>query len=83
MKCVWLVKGATGQYSDHREWVVAAHTTIEGAWQHAELAQACVAGASDWTIEKRDGFVNPHDGQCTIDYNGVFYSIEMVEVIND
>lgn len=80
---VWLVVGETGEYSDHRSWIVRGYRTEEEAVAHKDACQA----ASDYLKRKypgrsqeaeREG--NPHDIQFYCDYNGTDYSVEMVEV---
>jgi hypothetical protein len=40
MKTVYIVSGQTGEYSDHREWLVAAYLDESKAMTHVELANA-------------------------------------------
>ena len=79
-KEIWLVKGYTGEYSDARDWTVFGYTTEAEANKHRDAAQAAVLGSEEWDYEKRSRFKNPHDPQCTIDYTGATYRVEMVEV---
>lgn len=79
MTKIWIVEGSTGEYSDRRDWPVAAYKHETDALRHAQLAQR--AADEIEAIKKRDDvdwyahepIPNPYDDGMTIDYNGVFY----------
>lgn len=75
-KEIWLVRGSTGEYSDHCEWLVMAYPSEVEAQKHADAAQAFMAGKTS----PRFPTDNPYDPQCQCYYTGTDYAVEMVEV---
>jgi hypothetical protein len=85
---VYLVKGGTGEYEDHREWVAGAFKTRDGA-------DRCVQAFINWMAlntsefssyngsqlrKLSDAFVKQFGMHIDIDYNGVVWSIEWREL---
>ena len=78
---IWIVEGSTGEYSDHREWILCAFTTEAAA--NALVLQASARArelqqkypASYWfSWDNDDGKErNEFDPQMEIDYTGVNY----------
>lgn len=54
MKSVWVVIGETGEYSDRREWCVAAFGNEEAAEAFAKLCRE--EGGRAWEHYKRNGY---------------------------
>jgi len=79
---VFLVVGATGQYSDHTEWNVAAYPTEDQANAHRDAAQIVADSHKDQARNYKFDLKNPHDPQYAIDYTGTSYRVEMVEVFS-
>jgi hypothetical protein len=82
--------GDTGEYSDHREWVVCAYTRREDAQARVTLLETLVAGQRDRSvregyevrsmIETRVREAPNGDKDAQIDYTGVSWHIEDLEV---
>ena len=77
---VFLVVGATGAYSDHVEWNVAAYPTEDQANAHRDAAQVVADSHKEQARSYKFDLKNPHDPQYSIDYTGASYRVEMVEV---
>ncbi len=79
---VYLVWGATGEYADHRDWVVCAYATEAEATLHAERAQARAAALmveySHWSRIPLGA--NEWDPRMDVDYTGVTYTCGAVEL---
>ena len=79
---IWIVSGATGEYSDHREWAVCAYCLEKDAREHAEKADAKakdLAKRYDRHYEIPHG-ANEYDSRMTMDYTGTNYYVEMIEL---
>jgi hypothetical protein len=92
MTKIYVVMGSTGEYSDGREWMVAAYTDEEKAKTHVELANARVRelGISfdDDSVlwQDRDKFaeaMKPLDDQCQVDYTGTGYHLVDVDLLDE
>jgi len=79
-KYIWIVSGATGQYSDYSEWNVAAFKSKEKADKFCQDCQIEADKVKDSGYEERDNFTHKHDPQFYMDYQGTSYSVEMVEI---
>lgn len=89
MTTVHVIMGSTGEYSDHREWLVAAHSTEAAAQAHVAALDALLlqhgfqpGGAYyQHDYESRDRakeIIRAIDPGFDIDYTGTRYSIEAV-----
>ena len=78
---IWIVEGVTGEYSDHRDWLVASYLSEDDAKEH--VAQA-TARASEIQLhpnypghhygEEEDAELNNEwDSDMVIDYTGTRY----------
>ena len=81
MNKVYIVVGSTGQYSDTMYWYVKAYAEESDAERHAKLAKSecdviCAGRDSYWDIPEG---ANKYDPRMSVDYTGVFYSVEEVE----
>lgn len=83
---IYLVEGETGEYSDYRNWIVAAFVSRELAQKLAENAnkRAQELGAKDWSSKKYDDDAekNEYDLNMDMDYNGTTYRVYPVELID-
>jgi hypothetical protein len=85
-KTIFVVEGSTGEYSDHREWLVKAYTNETKAIEHILLAsqeanKLFVKYNSD-DYAYGDSLENKYDPYMQMDYTGVryrYHSIELVE----
>jgi hypothetical protein len=81
---IFVVIGSTGEYSDHREWLVRAYASEERA---KEAVTHLTQRANEW-IQKRESKYDggPPEGWCEldpnmmIDYSGSTYTFETVEL---
>jgi hypothetical protein len=81
IKLVFVVFGATGEYSDHQEWAVMAYTDEAQAQVHIDLASAWVReNIGDYPGYGRQNAENPYDPNMRVDYTGVNYYYETVEL---
>ena len=92
-KTVHVVIGATGEYSDHREWPVAAYLDEAAAEAHVlratQRAAEIAAGCSDhpYCFRRDDGehrrthHENEHDPDMKTDYTGTHYYIWSVPLV--
>lgn len=76
-KTLWLVQAQCGEYSDRREWPVAAYADEAAAQTHVQLAtEHAKALWSRWGEERYDDEaaqafkLNPFDPQFQGDYTG-------------
>jgi len=81
---IYVVQGSTGEYSDHREWLVCAFTREKSAQAFVEVVSARARElqmqyGKYWGIP--DGS-NEYDPSMEIDYTGVNYHIESVILEN-
>lgn len=88
-RAVYVVLGNTGEYSDHRTWLVKAFTTEEAAKEHVrkalEWARSVGVSRREWCAiswEKRDAIrkSNPFDPNMEWDYTGTDYTYTEVEL---
>jgi len=83
MKIIYVIQGSTGEYSDHREWNVAAYYSEMAAQahvQHATLrANELLAEHGHYSLP--DG-ANEHDKGMQCDYSGVRYSYSPVDILD-
>ena len=80
-KLVYVVFGATGEYSDHIEWPVMAYADEAQAQAHIDLASAWVRE----NVGSRPDYYkivppNPYDPHMQVDYTGVNYYYKTVEL---
>lgn len=90
---VHIVIGSTGEYSDHKEWLVAAYLDEERAKKHVLEASAYArevfakygeGNYLDWfdlSPEERTKS-NPLDPGMDMDYTGINYHYETTNLIN-
>ena len=85
MSKIYIVYGNTGEYSDRREWTVAAYADEAMAREHAELAMRWYQEndafeqsrkESDWQQKNP----NPYDPYMSIDYTGTDWTVGEVEL---
>jgi hypothetical protein len=75
---VYVVMGATGEYSDHRTWTVCAYQDKKRAEEHADLAKI-----EAHKIQKQDdywacGGKNIYDPKMQMQYTGTdYYTIDV------
>ena len=81
---VYVVFGATGEYSDHRDWTIHAYTDEHVAQEHvlkaSERSRELLAQYHS-RYDIPDG-ANEWDRQMRIDYTGVNYEYVAVEVFD-
>jgi hypothetical protein len=79
---IWVVVGATGEYSDYMEWNVAGYPSESQAISHRDAAQLIADSHKKQaaSFESCTGLTNPHDPQYSIAYTGTRYRVEMLEV---
>lgn len=79
---IYVVEGSTGEYSDHREWLVRAYRDEDKAKEHVLKATSranelyAKAGGSYWDIDEN----NEYDPGMHVDYTGVRYAYYKVEL---
>ena len=81
---IHIVEGHTGEYSDHRDWPIAAYYSEEKAKQHVVLATE----AANELYSKHDDYgdiddsdeKNPYDPDMKTDYTGTRYNYYSVEI---
>lgn len=79
---IYVVEGATGEYSDHREWPVKAYVSEDKAKQH--VVKATQRGNE--IFAQSGSKYGPHEGEneydpnMRIDYTGVRYNYYEVEL---
>ena len=95
MSEIFVVQGSTGEYSDHREWLIkafvkelAAQDFVEKVSARArEITQAeeTARDARDYSFYDRKDpkFVNELDKDMQIDYTGVEYTYFPVELVEE
>ena len=83
-KQIFVVYGSTGEYSDHREWYVAAYFSETNAKNHVLQATAraneLIAQHGEYNIP--DG-ANEHDAQMQADYTGTRYTYATVPLLDE
>jgi hypothetical protein len=80
---IYIVMGATGEYSDRNEWAVAAYYDEELAKTHVEEATkrakaievAAEVDAADWNLKEKLMKENPFDSCSYMSYTGNGYYI--------
>lgn len=77
MTAIYAVVGVTGEWSDRREWPVAAYTDELSAQAHVEAAtrRANEIFVATGDYGPRDGHANEHDPAMEMDYTGTQYEI--------
>ena len=77
-----MVMGSTGEYSDHREWMVRAFTTESAA---KDFVKRVTQRAQEVISRYEGGYmpdgVNELDPNMRVDYTGVNYSYEKCELV--
>ena len=81
---IHVVYGSTGEYSDHREWYVAAYYSESKAQNHVILAtsRANELIAKHGAYEIPDG-ANEHDACMQADYTGTRYTYATVPLLDE
>ena len=79
---IYIVEGSTGEYSDHRDWMLCAYRDEAAAQEHVEKA---TARANELVAEYQRSYdipsgANEHDPSMQIDYTGVRYTYYSVEL---
>ena len=83
---IYLVQGSTGEYSDHREWLIAAFYS-EGKAQ--SLVTAATARANEIMVERNGDYygipegTNQYDPHMQVDYTGVVHYTYLTVEIKD
>lgn len=89
-RVIFVVEGATGEYSDHCEWPVAAYSNEEQAKLHVqkatERAKELIAQRGDgyWGWEEKEKQLNEWDRSMYVDYTGVnyrYYPVDLLDVV--
>lgn len=88
MNKVFLVKGFTGEYEDSIDWVAKAFHTRTEAKQYLDQLLAIVRkygpgneGAFDYETQADfERELEEIDPKCRVDYTGVYYEIEEVQI---
>ena len=79
MKTVFLVYGATGEYSDRTEWFIRVFASAKKA---AELVTLASAKARELEVKYKRKYIpkgsNPYDLKMQSDYTGTHYYVEEV-----
>ena len=82
MTNVYVVEGSTGEYSDHREWPVAAYIDEDLAREHADKAKKWYL--KNWRQgmgwEDEDKLNNPYDPDMSLDYTGTDWTVYKIEL---
>lgn len=83
-KKIWLVGGMTGEYEDHRQWVVCYFNKEADAKKMAECLSARAREALRILEENPDPtaprkFMEPFDPYFGMDYTGTHYYVTEVE----
>jgi hypothetical protein len=83
---IYIVEGSTGEYSDHREWLVAAYYSEQNAQAHVLRA---TQRANELYVEHKDAYynipsgANQHDPQMSSDYTGTRYNYYETELLDE
>ena len=86
MKIIYVVEGACGEYSDHKEWPVRAFVSEDAAKAFVIL---CAEGFRLWRVAHPDVYDeigemlptdNPHDPHMRVDCTGTNYYYYPVEL---
>lgn len=87
---IYIVTGATGEYSDRSEWLIRAYTNEAQAREHVMNAenwyrQNVLNGKKKLSWDdylKRSGEwgINPYDPKMEVDYTGTYYFLQEVEM---
>jgi len=87
MKKIYIVFGQTGEYSDHRDWIVAAYLNKSAA---EKRVADCTMGAGkfvnsqlNWEWSEASEAKNPYDEQMHVDYTGTNYFLCETDLIDD
>ncbi|MEK9735734.1 MAG: hypothetical protein VW239_00260 [Candidatus Nanopelagicales bacterium] len=77
----YVVRGQTGEYSDHDEWTVCAYTDEAMAQHHVEQATAAakVLMQAEDRYMYSDQLATPWDPFIRLDYTGTHYTYEAVD----
>lgn len=90
-RTIYVVFGATGEYSDHNEWAVCGYAAEGAAKAHVALAteyakafEARFPYFGPRFQERMDALkgANPYDPNMTIDYTGINYYVVPVEILD-
>lgn len=91
MPNVFVVMGATGEYSDHSEWPIAAYLDEATAQTHVQLAQSRANEIRTWRNEKgQEAYLlpyaerprNEYDYDMQSDYSGTMYYLIAVLLLD-
>lgn len=92
-KQIWIVEGATGEYSDHTEWAVCAFYSEEKAKELTEqLSLLAIAAHSsalrfgsvfDFKKTNEGKKWLEHDPMAQMDYSGVNYTAYSITIRDD
>lgn len=82
---IYIVMGFTGEYSDAAEWRVVAYTTKEQAEIHIQRINAIIKEYTKRDYNTQNILQNRIieeglDSNCRVDYTGVSYNIEEIEL---
>jgi hypothetical protein len=83
MTNIWTVNGSTGEYSDHRKWIVCAYCSEKEAAEHAANAQARAnLLQAEYDYYSIPTGTNEFDPQMRMrsDYTGTDYYVSMIEL---
>jgi hypothetical protein len=91
---VYIVNGSTGEYSDHREWIVCGYAQhsmallLVNRLTAAFQSVVAVLGGNpyQWSIGMRErvaDLLREHDPHLELDYTGVHYYVTECELRDD
>lgn len=83
---VWVLFGATGEYSDRSEWTVCAYQNESDARADCTALNVLARGLEGLSWRERDAAMaerlQPHDANASADYTGTEYYVGSCEVFN-
>lgn len=90
MTKIYLVKGFTGEYEDSFDWVAKAFKTRAEAKEYHDSLLKIIRlhnvnsnDGQDYEVrEELEADLSELDPKCRIDYNGVYYEIEEIQLSN-
>ena len=94
MRKIYVVSGSTGEYSDRREWNVAAYFSEARAARRVveldrvakEIYQRTRGPAPDldaWSDEYKQAIATSGDPDMQIDYTGTNYYLAAIDIVDD
>lgn len=84
---IYIVAGSTGEYDDRYEWNVKAFSSKEKADDLAGALNKLTEGANKLKHKERyelqEMIQESLDCLCSIDYTGVYYNVQILELENE